>query len=431
MKQQKKAYKEEINAATKSISKDALLYFNVATLKKGVVVSQNDRTCAVLNIQWSQTVHTKIIDPPIEQQRCKVRNKNQKFYASRLNRKMLNSMRRCMKVLYHKIRKSLHVSDFVTLMQPYISVISALGYFPYDTKLSSTKLAKMSFIGSVIKMIHITLLCPFIIYHTKFIEGIWKESSAMIHMISVYTLGLVGLWATFVSSRSKLHLLRMISTASRVLSCEVYCRTAKWMFTIDIVRVCIFTTFIFDLEGELWMLVAISIAIYMFLVATALSTLFINCLYVMYLCFRKMNTSLEKLKMNLATDEPHLLRRVYHSQKNPALLSELKMLRRQHIEFSSIIDAFNEAFGLEIIVIVALTVMDMTFNLYLYLTQNTDDGKIVSPWSRKMMYVGFSSLALIALAVVCEKVKDQGKDIGSNIHRILVITYDEQISTER
>ncbi|XP_076285308.1 uncharacterized protein LOC143211466 isoform X2 [Lasioglossum baleicum] len=342
---------------------------------------------------------------------------------------MFDSLRRHLKVSYYKIRKSLYISNFVTLIWPYTFIVSALGFFPYDTHLSSYKLAKMSYIGSVIKMINITLLCPFMLY-TKFTKWAWDESNTSLHWIGIYIFGIVGLWATFVSSRSKLHLLRMVSTASRVLSPEELCRTAKWMYAIDILKVCLFLSYIYDFKGGLWTIVLYMLSFYIFFVAMVITTLFINCLYVLNMCFRKINTSLEKLKTSLATDEPHLLRRVYHSQNNPALISELKTLRRQHVEFSSIIDASNETFGLEIIVIIALSIMDITFNLYSYLIHNTVDGKIVHVWSIKIEYLTYDCLALIGLALVCQKVKDQVKNIGINIHRILVISFDEQVSTE-
>ncbi|XP_076284715.1 uncharacterized protein LOC143211139 [Lasioglossum baleicum] len=344
---------------------------------------------------------------------------------------MFDSLRRQLKISYYKIWKSLYISDFVTLIQPYMSIMSALGYFPYDTKLSSTdKLVKPTLIGSVIKMMIITLLCPFMIYNMKFIDKTWEEYYNTIYMVCVHTFGVVGLWAIFASSRSKVHLLRMVSTASRVLSPEEFCTTAKSMYATDIAKVCLCAIFIFGLGHDLWTVVASVVACYIFIVIMSVTTLFTNCLYVLSLCFRKINTSLEKLKTSLLTEEPHLPRRVYHSQKNPTLLLELKMLRRQHLEFSRIIDTMNECFGLEIIVIVALNIMDITANLYLFLAQNTDDGKIVNLWSLQISYVVSTSVILIALAMVSEKVKEQVKNIGSNIHRILVVTFDEQISTE-
>ncbi|XP_076657235.1 uncharacterized protein LOC143361587 [Halictus rubicundus] len=343
---------------------------------------------------------------------------------------MLDSLRRYLKVLYYKICKSLYISDFVALMWPYTSIVSALGFFPYDTHLSSYKLLKMNYITSMLTMINITLLCPFVIYKMKFIEGIWKESYTTLHYISIYIVGIVGLWVSFMSSRSKMHLLRMVSNVSRVLSPEEFCSTAKWMFAVDIVKVCLNFTFISDFHGELWWIVFASISFYMFFVAMVITTLFINCLYVLNQCIRKINMSLEKLKTSLATDKPRLLRRVYHSQKKPELLSELKMLRRQHIEFSRIIDATNETFGLEIICMIALNIVDITFNLYSYLARNIVDGKIGHLWSMNIEYLSFDFLGFIGMALVCEMVKDQMKSIGTNIHRMLVVTYDEQISTE-
>ncbi|XP_078053289.1 uncharacterized protein LOC144478846 [Augochlora pura] len=342
---------------------------------------------------------------------------------------MLQSLGRYMNVVHCKLRKFFYVKDFRTLIRPYVFTVSLFGYFPYCASLSTYKFVRRNLIWSLIILIHITLLC-LVLIHKIFTSDILKEFSLRLHYISICFFGLVCLWTSYVSSRSKLHLLRMISTASRFISPETFCRTAKWMFTVDVIKAVVFLTYLFSIQKSTWEIVFYAMGYYIFWVALVMITLFVNCLYVLYLCFCKINTSLEKLRMNLATDEPHLLRRVYHSQKNPTLLSELKALRRQHLELSKIVDASNDTFGMEIIALIALTMMDITFNLYTYLVLNTDDGKIVNLWSINIKYLANNCQGLIFMAVVCEMVKNQAKDIAYNIHRILVITFDEQISTE-
>ncbi|XP_078051407.1 uncharacterized protein LOC144477553, partial [Augochlora pura] len=71
-----------------------------------------------------------------------------------------------------------------------------------------------------------------------------------------------------------------------------------------------------------------------------------------------------------------------------------------------------------------------TFNLYAYLLENTVDGKIVRLWSVHVEYLIHNCQGLIVMAVVCEMVKTQAKSIGHNLHRIIVITFDEDITIE-
>ncbi|XP_076378992.1 uncharacterized protein LOC117226043 [Megalopta genalis] len=342
---------------------------------------------------------------------------------------MLHSLKKSTSVSYQKLRKLFYVKDFVTLIRPYIFIISVLGYFPYSISLSTYKVVKKSFVWSWIMLISMTVLCLAVLPRLTF----WNRHRDIISRLdyaNMYGFGLFCLWASYFSSRSKLHFLRTVSTASRVLSLGTFCSTAKWMFVIDIIKVTPLLTHVVVVEANLWSIVIYASCCYISLEALIANSLFINSLYVLRLCFRNINRSLEKLRINLVTDEPHLLRRVYHSQNNPTLLSELKTLRRQHLELGKIVDASNETFGLEIIFIIARSMMTIILNLYRYLIENTDDGKIVHLWSMYIEYLVHTCQYLIVIAVVCEMVKDQAKNIGYNIHRILVTTFDKQISTE-
>ncbi|XP_033330200.2 uncharacterized protein LOC117222553 [Megalopta genalis] len=342
---------------------------------------------------------------------------------------MLHPLRRSVNGAHHKLRKLFYVKDFVTLIRPYVFLMSVLGYFPYSVSLSTYKSVKKNLAWSLIILIKLTLLYPILLYKILSMD-VMKDFSVRLHYSSIYIFGLVCLWTSYLSSRSKLHLLRMISTASRLLSPKTFHRTAKWMFAIDFLKIAVFLSYLFSISRDPWTALFYLMSYFVFLVALVMIMLFVNCLYVLNLCFCKINTSLEKLRTSLVTDEPHLLRRVYHSQKNPTLLSELKTLRRQYLELAKIVDASNDTFGLEMIVLIALTMMDITFNLYTYLVLNTDDGKIVNLWSINIKYLANNCQGLIFMAIVCEMVKDQAKNIAYNIHRILVITFDEQISTE-
>ncbi|XP_078053294.1 uncharacterized protein LOC144478850 [Augochlora pura] len=342
---------------------------------------------------------------------------------------MLQTLRRYANILYCKFRELFNVMDFVTLIRPYVFFMSILGYFPYSISLSTHKLVKKYFVWSMIILIQTTLICPVLLYGTAIFDQ-YTELPVRWSCISIFGFGLIGLWTSHFSSRSKLHFLRMVSTASRVLSAETFCSTAKWMFAVDFIKLTLFATFASTIERNIWSTIQYTISLYIFLVVFVLNLVFINSLYVIRLCFRKINISLEKLRMNLVTDEPHLLRRVYHSQKNPTLLSELKTLRRQHLELCKIVNTSNETFGLENIITIALIMTTITFNLYAYLLENTDDGKIVRLWSVHIKYIFHNCHSLLEMAVVCELLKNQANSIGHNLHRILVITFDEDIITE-
>ncbi|XP_078039309.1 uncharacterized protein LOC144471289 [Augochlora pura] len=342
---------------------------------------------------------------------------------------MFHSLRKSMSVSHQKLRKLFYVKDFVTLIRPYVFMVSVLGYFPYSTSLSTCKIVKKSFVWSLIMFITMIMLCFVLLPRFTYLNK-QKDLFLKLDYASLYCFGVLLHWACYLSSRSKLHFLRSVSSASRVLPPETFCSTAKWMFAFDIIKITPFLTSGVLMEKSLWSIVVYASCVYLLSEILIANSLFVNSLYVLCLCFRNINTSLEKLRISLVTDEPHLLRKVYHSQNNPMLLSELKSLRRQYLELGKMIDVANETFGLETIFSIARFIITITFSVYAYVMENTDDGKIVHFWSVYIMYLVHNCQSVIFMAVVCEMLKDQAKNIGYNIHRILVITFDKQISTE-
>jgi len=128
-------------------------------------------------------------------------------------------------------------------------------------------------------------------------------------------------------------------------------------------------------------------------------------------------------------DKPHLLRRIYHEQRNPFLLTKLQALRKQHLMISDTVQMLNTTFSLQLLATIVLTFAELTFYLYFYI--------IYWEMRNHMFYV---MLYIISLMYYCIKISlmgwacDTGKDeaikIGTNVHEILNDTIDEQIKDE-
>ncbi|XP_078051408.1 uncharacterized protein LOC144477554, partial [Augochlora pura] len=204
---------------------------------------------------------------------------------------MLQALKRYANVPYRKLRKLFNVMDFVTLIRPYLFFISILGYFPYSVSLSSHKLVKKYFVWSMTVLIQTTLLCPTLLYNTALLDK-FTDVPIKWSCISIFGFGLISLWVCHFSSRPKLHFLRMVSTASRMLSAETFCSTAKWMFTLDFIKISLLASFAVSIEHDTWTVVGYTISLYIFLVTIVANTIFVNTLYVIRLCFRKINISL-------------------------------------------------------------------------------------------------------------------------------------------
>ncbi|OAD59776.1 hypothetical protein WN48_08212 [Eufriesea mexicana] len=168
---------------------------------------------------------------------------------------------------------------------------------------------------------------------------------------------------------------------------------------------------------------------YTFLGVVALSNLYTNNVYVLYTCFQQINESLEKVKEILINDDPHLLRRVFHARKNPVLLSMLRRQKEQHLETSKAVHELNDAFSMQMEALLYLLFIDITFNIYTYLVVYNEGGKI-KVFSSHIYFAVFYVVHVIVIILIVDITRSEMEKIGWNIHRILIHTSDEKMTTE-
>ncbi|XP_017891025.1 uncharacterized protein LOC108631547 [Ceratina calcarata] len=158
--------------------------------------------------------------------------------------------------------------------------------------------------------------------------------------------------------------------------------------------------------------------------------LYTNNVCVLEACFKDINNNLVNVRETIINDEPHLLRRVYHTRKNPMLLAELRMLKKQHLEISEAVKMLNSAFGSTNLAIFTFLLLDVTFNLYKYLVELNQGGRLTELFSYTLFFVLYYATYVILIIWYVEKVKTQVRQIGSNIHRLVIHTYDKEITNE-
>lgn len=161
-----------------------------------------------------------------------------------------------------------------------------------------------------------------------------------------------------------------------------------------------------------------------------LNMFYMNNVVVLKMCFSRISESIVKFREHLVTDKPHLLRRVYHAQMNPVLLRKLKALRKQHLEVSEVVGLYNDTFNYELVATLMLTFLNVTFSFYVYLEIDIDNGKIKTLWSPPIIITIHHGAKMIMMVWACEAVKTAIREIGSNLHRVLLITFDEPIISE-
>ncbi|XP_076752760.1 uncharacterized protein LOC143424509 [Xylocopa sonorina] len=169
---------------------------------------------------------------------------------------------------------------------------------------------------------------------------------------------------------------------------------------------------------------------YIFFGVMIINALYTNNIHVLNGCFQQINDSLVRMKETLTNDQPHLLRRVYHAQMNPVLLSKLRALKKQHLNVCEVLQTFNDSFSLQNIIIIVLLVTDITFNMYVYLVVLNKEGRIRTWRSFRLLFMIYHCMYILMLTWYAESIRMQVEQIGTNIHRIIVRTFDEEVITE-
>ncbi|KAK1121035.1 hypothetical protein K0M31_010816 [Melipona bicolor] len=116
-------------------------------------------------------------------------------------------------------------------------------------------------------------------------------------------------------------------------------------------------------------------------------------------------------------------------QKNPMLLTKLRTLKKQHLEMSEVVQLLNDSLSTQIEWVLSLYFVDVTFNIYKFVALYSGTFEIESFLS-VLCYAIFYTAHIIVIVLIIEITKGQIRKIGSNIHQVLVHTFDEQVTTE-
>ncbi|KAL0107247.1 hypothetical protein PUN28_015649 [Cardiocondyla obscurior] len=163
--------------------------------------------------------------------------------------------------------------------------------------------------------------------------------------------------------------------------------------------------------------------------------LYMNCVCVLKACFKRIDDNLVNLRELVISDEPHLLRRVYHEQKNPFLLMEIKALKKRHLMVSDTVQMLNDIFSLQLLATIVMTFAEITFSLYFYIVQWKESVPIVN--LEKQIWHAYFITSLLYYSVkmgfvvwACDTGKDQALEIGTTVHDVLINTSDKQLKDE-
>jgi len=330
-----------------------------------------------------------------------------------------------------------HATDFQSLMYPCFTICLFFGVFPYKINNSIFEISRIRYILSIAIA---CLFCSYelVLFYQTNISGNFKFQSVpeslqgnCYYLLSCF-IGIVS----YVLNKQRMLLLQNIMDVSSRLPAESFQKLSRLIQTKDIVG------FLF-LIGQILNCFSTNLAntfaklygLYITLLVFQMDMLYMNCVCVLKACFKRINDNLASMRELVMNDEPHLLRRIYHEQRNPFLLIELKALKKQHLMISDIVQLLNAIFSLQLLATIVLTFAEITFSLYFFIVQYLYNKKI-GDLDKYIWYTTFSTsvtyfaIKILLMVWACETGKDQALEIGTTVHDVLISTSDKQIKDE-
>ncbi|KAL6259646.1 hypothetical protein P5V15_009562 [Pogonomyrmex californicus] len=320
-------------------------------------------------------------------------------------------------------------------MYPCFTISRILGIFPYKINNSTFEIPKSRYISSTI-IFCIFCVCGGIIFYKLDISGaiMHLDVPRSLECHCYYLLGTFTASVTYISKRSQLQLLQTILKISSKLSSESYQKLSRlihvkdillFFFLISLATICC-------VHLPLYTIMQTLLALYITLIQLQVDMQYMNYVCILKVCFKKINDNLVNIQKLIISDKPHLLRRIYHEQRNSFLLMELTVLRKQHLILSDTVQILNMTFSLQLLVTIVMTFSEITFNLYFYILVTMFKREKDKFW----LYLIFSMVVIYYLTKIilivwaCESSKDQAAKIGVTVHDLLNSISDKQIKDE-
>ncbi|KYN16996.1 PREDICTED: putative gustatory receptor 28b [Trachymyrmex cornetzi] len=341
-----------------------------------------------------------------------------------------------------KVRKKwrlFHATDFESLLYPCIIFCTIFGLFPYKNIGSTMELSKVGHIVSTIVLVvagvwGLTILFEVnIAGHIKF-DGV----PGALQCNCYYILGGVIAVITYVMTKKRILLFQSMLEVSSKLPPELYEKMSKMVHAKDIIGFlfiliqvynCIFSANYGDFFLK-------TMSFYFTMLVFQMDMLYMDCVYVLKACLTQLNDNLLSLRELVVSDEPHLLRRIYHEQRNPYLLMELKALKKRHLLLSDTVHLLNTVFSMQVLTTIVMTFAEITFGLYFYIVAwQGERGDVVNLekqiWFKYYITsVTYYSVKIVLIVWACDTGKDQAMQIGTTVHDVLISTSDKQVKDE-
>jgi len=322
-------------------------------------------------------------------------------------------------------------------MYPCFIFCRVLGLCPYKINVSAFEFSKLYYVVSTI-VIGIISACGLVILYEVdvSVEIKYEGVPGALQCNCYFVLGSFIAIITYILNKPRMRLLQTTLEISSRLPPESYQKMSRLIHAKDIIGFFFLLGQVPNCYSEAYGDCLLKVVgTYLTLLVFQMDMMYMNCVCVLKACFKRINDNLMDLRELVVSDEPHLLRRIYHEQRNPFLLMELKALKKRHLMVSDTVQMLNAIFSLQLLATIVMTFAEITFSLYFYIVQWQGGVPIIN-LEKQIWYayyitsITYYSIKIAFVVWACDTGKDQAQQIGTTVHDVLISTSDKQIKDE-
>ncbi|XP_017752990.1 PREDICTED: uncharacterized protein LOC108545736 [Eufriesea mexicana] len=332
-----------------------------------------------------------------------------------------------------KAWRPLSAKDFDSLMRPCFFITAILGYFPYKRTPYTYVFSRIRFAFNTLLMIIYVFLLLVVIYEINFLDAVTYSVPETIHEnLYIFLEGIVIL-VMYALTGSRLSVLQNISQISSMLPAKEFDSLAKVIHTKDIVYFLILLSHLPNcLKHNIFLTVKNFTNLYITAVNFVIDMFYFNCVYILSVCFKKLDQGIWELKRVQFDDGLVPRTFIILDQNNVMLLLKMKDLEEKHMQISDAVQSVNNTFMIRIIILSLMTFIEMSFNIYFKIIHSYD----IVLTNNKFWYsqdLGPASLSFFKFSLIiwaCEKAVNQANKIKMTLYEVFSDTTDPMIKHE-
>ncbi|XP_070515230.1 putative gustatory receptor 28a [Cardiocondyla obscurior] len=335
------------------------------------------------------------------------------------------------------LRQLFRSTDFESLMYPCFTFSRILGLFPYKFNASTMRICRPSYVLSVVIISVLIYLVIYMLYQINVYKNVVFKNN-LIRLLDINSFYIVSGFltvTTYMLNGPRVRFLQTLLDHSLKLPPTTYQSLSKFIHIKDIFG-------FFYLVSEAILIASLNIVpywrllllTYCELVRFQMDMLFINCVWLLKACFKKINDDLSHLREFIAS-EPYILTDNYYKQRIPFLILEITELKKHHQNISNVVKMIKIVFSLSIICTLLLSFLSVVFNSYFIMTKikksiYMSDKEKEAYQDYSMLSIFIDSVRIVAIVCICESAKNQAMEIKSTVHQVFNRTFNKEIKYE-